>query len=408
MTTVVTGLGVVAPNGLGTDSYWKATLDGRSGIGPLTGFDTGRYAARLAGQVLDFEATDHIPGRLLPQTDVSTRFALAAADWALTDAGVDTGALPDYDMGVVTANALGGFAFTHREFHKLWSQGPGHVSVYESFAWFYAVNTGQISIRNGMRGPSSAVVTEQAGGLDALGHARRTIRQGTPLMVTGGVDSALDPWGWAAHLSSGRVSTAGSVRDAYRPFAAGATGYVPGEGGAIMVLEDESAARRRGATVYGGIAGYAATFDPAPGSPRPPGLRRAAEMALADAGLTASDVDVVFADAAGVPDLDRAEADAIRGVFGPRGVPVAAPKALVGRLFGGGGALDVATALLSLRDGVIPAVPGAVDVPDDYGIDLVHGEARPARLSTALVLARGKGGFNSAIVVRRATADNQH
>ncbi|MFG2110794.1 ketosynthase chain-length factor [Micromonospora chersina] len=407
MTTVVTGLGVLAPNGLGVESYWKATLDGRSGIGPLEGFDTSRYAARLAGQVRDFEARDHIPGRLLPQTDVSTRFALAAADWALTDAGVDTGALPDYDMGVVTANALGGFAFTHREFHKLWSQGPEYVSVYESFAWFYAVNTGQISIRNGMRGPSSAVVTEQAGGLDALGHARRTIRQGTPLMVTGGVDSALDPWGWAAHLSSGRVSLVDSAERAYRPFAADATGYVPGEGGAIVVLEEESAARRRGApTVYGSIVGYAATFDPPPGSPRPPGLRRAAETALVDAGISASDVDVVFADAAGVPELDRAEAEAVRGIFGPRRVPVAAPKALVGRLFAGGGALDVVTALLAMRDGVIPAVPGDVDVPDDYGLDLVHGEPRQARLSHALVLARGKGGFNSAIVVRGTTADN--
>ncbi|MFF0470881.1 ketosynthase chain-length factor [Micromonospora zamorensis] len=409
MTTVVTGVGVVAPNGLGVDSYWKATLDGVSGIGPLTGFDTSRYPARLAGQIRDFDARDHIPGRLLPQTDVSTRYALAAADLALADAGVRTDALPDYDMGVVTANALGGFAFTHREFHKLWSQGPHYVSVYESFAWFYAVNTGQISIRNGMRGPSSAVVTEQAGGLDAIGHARRTIRLGTPLMLTGGVDSALDPWGWASHLSSGRVSLVDSADRAYLPFAADATGYLPGEGGAILVLEDEAAARRRGAGAgYGNVVGYAATFDPPPGSPRPPALRRAAEAALADAGIGPADVDVVFADAAGVPDLDRAEAQALREIFGPRGVPVAAPKALVGRLFAGGGALDVVTALLAIRDGVIPPVPHTVEVPDDYGLDLVHGEARQASVSYALVLARGKGGFNSAIVVGQTTAGHHH
>ncbi|SCF07659.1 ketosynthase chain-length factor [Micromonospora chokoriensis] len=409
MTTVVTGVGVVAPNGLGVDSYWKATLDGVSGIAPLTGFDTSRYPARLAGQIRDFDARDHIPGRLLPQTDVSTRYALAAADLALADAQVRTDALPDYDMGVVTANALGGFAFTHREFHKLWSQGPEYVSVYESFAWFYAVNTGQISIRNGMRGPSSAVVTEQAGGLDAIGHARRSIRLGTPLMLTGGVDSALDPWGWASHLSSGRVSLVDSVDRAYRPFAADATGYVPGEGGAILVLEDEAAARRRGAGPgYGRVVGYAATFDPPPGSPRPPALRRAAEAALADAGIGPADVGVVFADAAGVAELDRAEAEALRGIFGPRGVPVAAPKALVGRLFAGGGALDVVTALLAIRDGVIPPVPRAVDVPDDYGLDLVYGEARQAPLSYALVLARGKGGFNSAVVVGQATTGHQH
>ncbi|WP_199442836.1 ketosynthase chain-length factor [Umezawaea beigongshangensis] len=396
----VTGLGVTAPNGLGVEAYWDAVLEGRTGIGELTRFDASALPARLAGQVLDFAAEEHVPNRLLPQTDVSTRFALAAAEWALADAKVDPAALTDYDMGVVTSTASGGFEFTHREFQKLWSRGPRYVSVYESFAWFYAVNTGQISIRHGMRGPSSALVAEQAGGLDAIGHARRTARRGTPLVLTGGVDSAFDPWGWLAHVSSGRVSTGTDPGRAYLPFDTGARGYVPGEGGAVLVLEQAEAARARGAhRVHGEIAGYASTFDPPPGSPRPPGLRRAAELALADAGLTAADVDVVFADAAGVPALDRAEADAITAVFGPRGVPVTAPKSLTGRLLAGGGPLDVVTALLSVRDGVIPATAGTTDVPDDYRLDLVHGSPRGAAVTTALVLARGRWGFNSAVVV---------
>ncbi|MEU6263762.1 ketosynthase chain-length factor [Saccharopolyspora shandongensis] len=395
---VVTGLGVVAPNGLGVEEFWKATVDGVSGIGEITRFDATRYPARLAGQVQDFTAKEHLPARLLPQTDVSTQMALAAADWALTDAAADPAALTDFDMGVVTSNALGGFEFTHKEFRKLWAQGPQYVSVYESFAWFYAVNTGQISIRHGMRGPSKALVAEQAGGLDAIGHARRTIRGGTRLVMTGGVDSAFDPWGWASHLSSGRVSPT-----AYRPFAADATGYLPGEGGAILVLEDADAARERGAAgAYGEIAGYASTFDPPPGSPRPPGLRRAAELALVDAGLEPGEIDVVFADAVGVPELDRQEAEAIAGVFGPGGVPVTAPKVLTGRLFAGGGPLDVVAALLSVRDGVIPATTGVDGVPADCRIDLVCGQPRYQPLTNALVLARGKWGYNAAIVVRAA------
>ncbi|MBT2368636.1 ketosynthase chain-length factor [Streptomyces sp. ISL-10] len=397
-TTVVTGLGVVSPNGLGTDEFWTATLKGHSGIGEISRFDTTGCVARLAGEVDEFDPAQHLSNRLLPQTDRSTRFALVAADWALADAGADSTELADYDMGVVTSSAFGGFEFTHREFAKLWSRGPKHVSVYESFAWFYAVNTGQISIKHKLRGPSKALVAEQAGGLDALGHARRAIRDGARLMVAGGMDSALDPWGWASQLSSGRVSP-----DGYLPFDRSANGHVPGEGGALLVLEEAPSARRRGVTqVYGEIAGYAATFDPPPGSPRPPALRRAIELALADAGMSPGDVDVVFADGAGIPELDRQEAAALRDVFGERAVPVTVPKALTGRLMSGGGPLDVVAALLSLRDGVIPPTATTHDVPDDYGTDLVLGAPRYTPLSAAMVLARGKWGFNSAVVVRAA------
>ena len=399
--TYVTGASVLAPNGMGTEQYWKSVLAGESGIAKLTRFDVSGYPATLAGQVVDFEAADYLPSRLLPQTDISTRFALIAADWALAEAEVTPQDFVDYSMGVVTSNALGGFEFTHREFQKLWSKGSEFVSVYESFAWFYAVNTGQISIRNGMRGPSAALVGEQAGGLDAIGHARRTVRGGTALVVSGGVDSALDPWGWAAQHSGGRLSTATDPRRSYLPFDREANGYVPGEGGAILVLEDaESARARRAPRVLGEIAGYASTFDPHPDSGRPPGLRRAAELALADAGVTSEDVDVVFADAAGVPDLDRAEAEAISGIFGPGGVPVTAPKSSYGRLYSGGGPVDVATALLAIRDEVVPHSGFTSDVPAEYGIDLVVDEPRALPVRTALVLARGRWGFNSAVVVR--------
>jgi act minimal PKS chain-length factor (CLF/KS beta) len=396
---VVTGLGVIAPNGVGTEEHWQATLDGRSGIAPIEEFADAGYPARLAGQVRDVDVDGLLPGRLLPQTDRVTRLALVAAEWALADAAVDPDALSEYDTGVVTSNASGGFAFTHTEIQKLWTRGPQYVSVYESFAWFYAVNTGQVSIRHGLRGPGGVVVAEQAGGLDAIGHARRTLRRGSTLMVTGGVESSFDPWGWVAHLASGRISTR-----SYRPFDTAADGYLPGEGGAILVTERADGAARRGATPYGEIAGYAATFDPKPGSDRPPGLARAIRLALADADARPADVDVVLADAAGVPELDRAEADAITDVFGPYGVPVTAPKALVGRLYSGGPPLDVVAAVLSIRDGVVPPTAATTDVPDAYRLDLVLGEPRTATVRTALVLARGRGGHNAALVVRSPRA----
>ncbi|GGQ57834.1 ketosynthase chain-length factor [Streptomyces flaveolus] len=401
--TVVTGLGVAAPNGLGLDEYWRNTLAGHSAIGQVTRFDASSYPSRLAGEISGFQAADHLPSRLLPQTDRMTRIALVSADWALADAEVNPADLPDYAAGVITASHSGGFEFGQHELQALWSKGGQYVSAYQSFAWFYAVNSGQISIRNGLRGPSSVVVSDQAGGLDAVAQARRQIRKGTSLVVSGAVDASICSWGWVAQQAGGRLTTRHDAERAYVPFDAEASGHVPGEGGALLVVEDAEHARRRGAPrIYGEIAGHAATMDPRPGSDRPSGLRRAVELALEDADAEPGEIDVVFADAAAVPELDRVEAQALADVFGPRGVPVTAPKTMTGRLYSGAAPLDLAAALLALRDGVIP--PTVASRPaDDYALDLVTGAPRPAPLRTALVLARGQGGFNSALVVRAAT-----
>ena len=399
MRTVVTGIGVLAPNGVGTEPFWRGTLDGVSGIDRIGRFDASAYPIQLAGEVDDFDAAEHIPNRLLPQTDRVTQMALAAADWAVADAAIDPKRMNAFDMGVVTANSSGGFEFGQRELENLWGRGPDHVSAYQSFAWFYAVNTGQISIRHGMRGPGAVLVTEQAGGLDAVGHARRQLRKGVRMALTGGIDSSMCPWAWVAHQVSGGLSHSNNPEKAYLPFDHDANGYVTGEGGAIFVLETaESAAARYPVRVYGEIAGYAATFDSkVPG--RPPGLRRAAELALADADLSPKDIDVVFADAAGQPDLDKAEAEAISGLFGPFGVPVTAPKTMTGRLFAGGASIDLAAALMSVWDGVIPPTINVHNPNKEYELDLVLDQPRHQRVRAALVLARGRGGYNSAMVV---------
>lgn len=396
---VVTGLGVAAPNGLGTKDFWAATRRGHSGLGRITRFDPTSYPARLAGEIPGFVAEDHLPSRLLPQTDHMTRLALVAADWALQDAGVRPDELGEFDMGVITASSAGGFEFGQEELRNLWSKGGQYVSAYQSFAWFYAVNSGQISIRNGLKGPSGVVVTDQAGGLDAVAQARRQIRKGTSVIVSGAIDASICPWGWVAHVAGGRLSTSDDPSDAYLPFDSRAQGHLPGEGGAILVLESAESANARGVTGYGEIAGYGATFDPRPCSGREPGLRKAIELALADAGVAPEEVDVVFADAAAVPELDRIEAEAITSVFGPGGVPVSAPKTMTGRLLSGAGPLDLAAAFLAIEEGLIPPTVH-VDPDESYGLDLVVGQPRAAQICTVLVLARGYGGFNAAMLVR--------
>ncbi|MFE7574638.1 beta-ketoacyl synthase N-terminal-like domain-containing protein [Streptomyces sp. NPDC057521] len=402
-TAAVTGIGIAAPGGVGTETWWSAVLRGHRAIGPVTRFDASGYPAVLAGEVTGFEDAAHVPAKLLPQTDRVTRLALAAAAEAITDADIDPSALPEYGMGVVTANGAGGFEFGQRELQELWSKGSRYVGAFQSFAWFYAANSGQISIRHGLRGPSGVVVSEQAGGLDAMAQARRQLRKGGRAVLTGGFDATLCPWGFTAQLAAGGLSTRRDPADAYLPFSADASGHVVGEGGALLVVEDGDAAHARGARVLGTVEGCAATFDPAPGRGAPR-LLDAARLALADAGVDAADVDVVFADAAGDRDADRAEAAALTALFGPYGVPVTAPKSLFGRLGSGGSALDLAAALLALRDQVVPPGAPVGRLADGCPVDLVTGAPRPARLRHALVLARGRGGFNAAAVVRAPRA----
>jgi act minimal PKS chain-length factor (CLF/KS beta) len=398
---VITGIGVVAPTGISTEAHWESVLAGKSGIGRITRFDPGRYPVQLAGQVPDFVAADRVPSRLIPQTDRWTHMGLAAAEAALVDAGVDPAQLPEYEMAGVTSSSSGGTEFGQQEMERLYHNGPSWVGAYQSIAWFYAATTGQVSIRHGMRGPCGVFCCEQAGGLDALGQACRLTRSGSRLVVTGGTDASLCPYGLTAQLATGKLSTVEDTERAYLPFDVDASGYLPGEGGAILVVEDADSAAERGARGYGTLLGYAAGFDPAPETGRLPALRRTIETALVAAGVHPSEVDVVFADASGVPSEDLAEAEAMIAVFGPSALPVTAPKTLTGRLYGGGAALDVATALLALRDQVIPHTTGSTCLAPGCDIDLVRNQPRSRPLDTALVVARGHGGFTAAVVLGR-------
>jgi minimal PKS chain-length factor (CLF/KS beta) len=401
---VVTGIGVVAPNGPDTETFWKATKEGLSALGPVTRDGCAHLPLRVAGEVPEFDAAAAIEERFLVQTDRFTHFAMAAADLALEDARLgrsDSEAAP-YSVGVVTAAASGGGEFGQRELQQLWSKGSRFVGPYQSIAWFYAASTGQISIRRGFKGPCGVVASDEAGGLDALAHAARAVRRGTDVLVAGSTEAPLAPYSMVCQLGYEELSTVEDPERAYRPFTAAACGFVPAEGGAMLVVEDEATARGRGVPVRAVVAGHAATFTGASrwGASRE-GLAQAIRGALEEAGCAPEEVDVVFADALGVPEADRAEALAIADALGPHGtrVPVTAPKTGIGRAYGAAPVLDTATAVLAMEEGLIPPTPHVFDICHD--LDLVTGRARPAELGTALILSRGLMGSNSALLLRR-------
>ncbi|MFJ2769002.1 beta-ketoacyl synthase N-terminal-like domain-containing protein [Streptomyces sp. NPDC087300] len=403
--TVITGVGAVAPTGIGIDLVWKAAREGLCAIAPLTRYDPRGTPLALAGEIRGFEALEHLEGRIVAQTDRFTHLALAASDMALREAGLSPADLPPYSFGVVTASCAGGVEFGQQEIQRLWSKGPRHVGPYQSIAWFYAASTGQISLRHGLKGPSGVLVTDEAGGLDAVAYARREIGRGAAAMLAGGAEAPLSPFSMACQFGHGLLSAERAPGRGYLPFTARAPGFVPAEGGAMVVVEGAAAAAARGAEPGAEVLGHGTTFTGARRFARSAeGLAAAARIALAEARVRPDEVDVVFADALGVPEADAAEVAALRAVFGARlrSVPVTAPKSGTGRAYSGAAALDVALAMSTLRHGVIPPTPrvGAVD-PALRDLNLVTGRARTVPVRTALILARGLTGNNSALVLGR-------
>ncbi|MEU2370777.1 ketosynthase chain-length factor [Streptomyces pseudogriseolus] len=398
----VTGIGVVAPNGLRTDAYWKSVREGLGVLDLITREGCEHMPLRVAGEVRSFDPAALIEDRFLVQTDRFSHFAMAAAALALDDAGLGGEPADPYSVGVVTAAGSGGGEFGQRELQKLWGKGSKYVGPYQSIAWFYAASTGQISIRGGLKGPCGVVASDEAGGLDALAHAARAVRRGTDVMVVGAAEAPLAPYSMVCQLGYPELSTLDDPDRAYRPFTEKACGFVPAEGGALLVVEDEERAHERGVPVRGVVAGHAATFTGASRwAESREGLAHAITGALDEAGVAPEEVDVVFADALGVPEADRAEALAIADALGAHGtrVPVTAPKTGFGRAYCGAPVLDTVAAMLAMEHGLVPPTPNVFDVCHD--LDLVTQHARPAELRTALVLSRGLMGSNAALVVRR-------
>jgi minimal PKS chain-length factor (CLF/KS beta) len=399
-------MGVVAPSGIGADAHWKSVLDGDSKLARITRFDPSSYPVTIAGEVPEFDVEDYVTARLKVATDRWTWHGFAAAQEALDDSRVDLSTVDPYMAAVALASSSGGNEFGQGELQALWETPDGKVSVYQSIAWFYAASVGQISILHQLKGQCSVLVAEAAGGLDSFAQATRTIRRGTKIVLAGGTEGPLSPYALTCQLSTRRLSTSDDTATAYQPFSAGATGYVASEGGAVLLVEELDHALARGAEIHGEVLGWAATHDGRATRPGDGGSReqyeRAMRIALERSGRSASDVDVVFPDAVGVLAADRVEAEATRGVYGPD-VPVTTQKARIGRMYQGGAALDVVTALQAIRYDTIPAAHGLGEPAPGSELNLVR-ENTARRISTAVVNARGYDGYNTSLVVGRYEA----
>ncbi len=275
---VVTGLGPIAPCGIGKEAFWRASLEARSHIGRIRRFDPTGYRCQVAGQVEGFEARDWLDVKTRNQTDRSVHMAFACCEMAVADAGLDLDGEDATQVGMYFANQFGGMEFAEPELYAQAYLGPQRVSAYQAIAWFYAAAQGQWSIARGILGFGKTLVGDRAGGIMALAMGSLAIRQGhAQVVLAGGFEAPVVPYVWAIHQTSGLLSEhRQSPEKAYRPFDAERSGLVLGEGSAILVLEERDRALARGARIYGEVLGYALGQEPVAS---PLGLASASRLA---------------------------------------------------------------------------------------------------------------------------------
>jgi 3-oxoacyl-(acyl-carrier-protein) synthase len=403
---VITGLGTVAPNGLGNEAFWHATREGHSGIKPISRFPTSNLPIQVAGEISDFAVEDVIDRKLAHRTDRMTHFALAAIQEALNDARLVLEEEDPQRIGAVIANTQGGVAYSLNQITALYTRGPRAMSAYSAVAWLQVANVGQTSIRLGIQGYCKVPVNDTVSGLDALGIAFGAIARGAAdVLITGGSEALLHPYFLIVQAQKGYCATGGDL-SAYRPFDQRAAGLVLAEGAGICILEAYEHARKRGARIYGEIIGYGQTNDAnglLPPSYDAKYYARAMRLAMQQGGITATDVAYVSLDGRAIQAADQGEAEALRATFGSdfADLPVSVPRSMLGHSYAAAGALDTITALLALQHGLIPPTINCEELDARYGIDLVRDTARPLSRPVVLLGGRGTGGANTVIAIRK-------
>jgi 3-oxoacyl-[acyl-carrier-protein] synthase II len=404
----VTGLGIVSPVGVGVDKAWDALTAGRSGVAVITSFDVSEYTTRFAACIDDFDPSAVLDAKEARRLSRFQQFALVAAAEALADAGIGEVAGDEAErIGVVVGSGIGGLGLMEEQARVLAERGPSRVSPFLVPGMIIDVAAGLISIRYGFKGINYAVVSACATGNHAIGEAFESIRRGAAdVVVAGGVDAGVTPLGLAGFAAARALSTRNDdPQGASRPFDAGRDGFVIGEGGAVLVLEDWDRAVTRGATIRGEILGFGATADayhvtaPAPDGN---GACRSMRLALEQAGLEPSAVGYINAHGTSTPLGDTAETGSIKAVFGRQAPPVSSTKSMTGHLLGGAAAVEAVACIRALETGLLPPTINYTDPDPECDLDYIPNVARATYPAVALSNSFGFGGHNASIIFGRA------
>ncbi len=405
---VVTGIGVVTPVGNNLDEFWNNLTAGKSGVGPITRFDTEGYTSKIAAEVKDFDATEFIDRKEARRMDRFCQYALAATAMALDKAGLNPGKINRDRCGVILGSGVGGIETLEQQHKVLLERGPGRISPFFIPMMISNMGSAQIAIAYRLKGFNITTTSACASSANAIGDAFKIIQRGqAEMIITGGTEAPITPLAVAGFCSMKALSTRNDdPAGASRPFDAERDGFVIAEGAVILVLEEMGHALSRGADIMAEVTGYGASCDAyhvAAPDPEGAGASLAMRMALADAGIEPERVDYINAHGTSTPLGDKLETKAIKEVFGKHAyrLAVSSTKSMTGHLLGAAGGLEAAACVLAIQKGVIPPTINMENPDPECDLDYVPNTARKADVGAAITNSFGFGGHNATLVFER-------
>lgn len=405
---VVTGVGLVSPLGMGVEENWTNLLAGESGISRITKFDASQYSSQIAGQVKGFDPLDFIDKKELRKMDPFIQYAVAAADLAVQDSGLNADRLSGARTGVYVGSGIGGIEAISNNVQILLERGPGRVSPFFLISGIINEASGAISIRYKAKGPNLANATACATSTHSIGDSFRLISRGdVDIMIAGGTEAPITPLGVAGFTSMRALSVRNDdPQKASRPFDAERDGFVISEGSGICILEELGFALKRGAKIYAEIVGYGLSGDAYHASAPcidGEGAFLCMKSAINDAGVRPEEVEYINAHGTSTPWNDKIETLAIKKVFGDHAyrLAISSSKSMTGHLLGAAGAMEAAVSILSLRDQIMPPTINYENPDPECDLDYVPNSSRTAEIMFAMSNSFGFGGTNGALLFKK-------
>ena len=409
---VITGLGAVTPCGIGTDNFWNAMLEGKSGISLIERIDTEKQSVKIAAEIkdADFNPEDYMDSKDAKRMDRFTQFAMVAADEAIADSGIDEADIDPYRIGVIVSSAAGGFHTFEKNHNIMIEKGPTKASPFTVPMLIVDMASGRISMKHGYKGLNKVVVSACATGTHSVGDAFRSIQYGdADVVVAGGCEATITTLGIGAFTACRALSKRNDEpQKASRPYDKDRDGFIMGEGAGVLVLEEYEHAKKRGAKIYAEIAGYGQTADAhdmvAP-DPEGNGALKAMEFALRDAELKPAEVDYINPHGTSTGLGDIAESQAIEKIFGNKdanpNLLVSSTKSMHGHMLGATGAVEAIVCVKTITEGKVPPTIN-LDNQDEHvaNLDYVPHKARDKKVHVALSNSFGFGGHNATLVFK--------